>query len=52
MGPSFESDEVAGVIEKIVNLYVEKRHDDELFIDTYERIGIEPFKESVYGSAD
>ena len=52
MGPSFESDEVADVIEKIVNLYVEKRHDDELFIDTYERIGIEPFKESVYGSAD
>jgi sulfite reductase (NADPH) hemoprotein beta-component len=52
IGPSFESDEVADVIEKIVNLYVEKRHDDELFIDTYERIGIEPFKESVYGSAD
>ncbi len=52
MGPSFESDEVADVIEKIVNLYVEKRHDGELFIDTYERIGIEPFKESVYGSAD
>jgi sulfite reductase (NADPH) hemoprotein beta-component len=52
MGPSFEADEVADVIEKIVNLYVEKRHDGELFIDTYERIGIEPFKESVYGSAD
>ena len=52
IGPSFESDQVADVIEKIVNLYVEKRHDDELFIDTYERIGIEPFKESVYGSAD
>jgi sulfite reductase (NADPH) hemoprotein beta-component len=52
MGPSFESDEVADVIEKIVNLYVELRHDDELFIDTYERVGMEPFKERIYGPAN
>ncbi|MFN3713313.1 MAG: nitrite/sulfite reductase [Alcanivoracaceae bacterium] len=51
MGPSFETNEVPDVIEKIVNLYVAQRHDGELFIDTYERIGMEPFKESVYGSA-
>jgi sulfite reductase (NADPH) hemoprotein beta-component len=52
MGPSFEADEVPDVIEKIVNLYVARRQDDELFIDTYERIGMEPFKEAVYGTAD
>jgi sulfite reductase (NADPH) hemoprotein beta-component len=52
MGPSFESDEVADVIEKIVSLYVELRHDGELFIDTYERVGMEPFKERIYGSAN
>ncbi|MCC1496415.1 nitrite/sulfite reductase [Alcanivorax sp. 1008] len=52
MGPSFESDEVADVVEKIVNLYVELRHDGELFIDTYERVGMEPFKERIYGPAN
>ncbi|MEE4251890.1 MAG: nitrite/sulfite reductase [Alcanivoracaceae bacterium] len=52
MGPSFESDEVAEVVEKIVDLYVELRHDGELFIDTYERVGMEPFKERIYGSAN
>ncbi|MDF1630382.1 MAG: nitrite/sulfite reductase [Alcanivoracaceae bacterium] len=52
MGPSFESDEVADVVEKIVKLYVELRHDDELFIDTYERVGMEPFKERIYGPAN
>ena len=52
MGPSFESDEVADVVEKIVSLYVELRHDGELFIDTYGRVGMEPFKERIYGSAN
>ncbi|PKM22006.1 MAG: sulfite reductase [Gammaproteobacteria bacterium HGW-Gammaproteobacteria-14] len=52
MGPSFDTDEVADVIEKVVNLYVEQRLDGELFIDTYERIGMQPFKERVYDSAN
>ncbi|MFP1684351.1 nitrite/sulfite reductase [Alloalcanivorax sp. C16-1] len=49
MGPSFESHEVTGVIEKIINTYVDQRLENEPFIDTYERIGMDPFKESVYG---
>ncbi|MCG8393228.1 MAG: nitrite/sulfite reductase [Pseudomonadales bacterium] len=49
MGPSFESDEITDVIEKIIGLYVEKRLENEPFIDTYERIGMEPFKERIYG---
>ena len=49
MGPSFESYEVTDVIEKIINVYVDKRLENEPFIDTYERIGMEPFKEHVYG---
>ena len=36
------------VIEKILSIYVENRKGDELFIDTYRRIGIDPFKEKVY----
>ncbi|MCH2558543.1 MAG: nitrite/sulfite reductase [Alcanivorax sp.] len=49
MGPSFESHEVTGVIEKIINTYVDQRLENEPFIDTYERVGMDPFKESVYG---
>ncbi|MDX1803157.1 MAG: nitrite/sulfite reductase [Alcanivorax sp.] len=49
MGPSFEADEVTDVIGKIVDLYVEKRLENEPFIDTYERIGMDSFKERVYG---
>lgn len=50
MGPSFESNEVTDVIDKIVKLYVEQRLDaNETFIDTYERIGMAPFKERIYG---
>lgn len=48
LGPSFEADEVTNVLDKIVKLYVEQRIEGESFIDAYERIGIEPFKERVY----
>ena len=48
LGPSFGESEVPDVIEKILSVYVEHRKGDELFIDTYRRIGAEPFKEKVY----
>ncbi|MHC6225021.1 nitrite/sulfite reductase [Pseudomonas sp. X10] len=50
LGPSFAQDEMADVIEKLINVYVEKRTEDERFIDTYQRIGIDPFKERVYAA--
>ncbi|TBW32979.1 nitrite/sulfite reductase [Azotobacter chroococcum] len=50
LGPSFAQEEMAEVIEKIVTVYVEKRVEDERFIDTFRRIGIEPFKERVYAA--
>lgn len=52
IGPSFAQEEMPDVIEKIIKLYIELRHDDERFIDTFRRIGIEPFKERVYAKAD
>jgi len=52
LGPSFGRDEVTGVIEKILNVYVDKRIDGEEFLDTYNRIGIAQFKESVYAKAN
>ena len=48
LGPSFGRDDMPEVIEKILNVYVENRKGDELFVDTYRRIGLSVFKESVY----
>jgi len=48
LGPSFAQGEMPDVIEKIINVYVDQRTEDERFIDTYRRIGIDPFKERVY----
>lgn len=51
LGPSFGQDEVTSVIQKIVDVYVENRVEGEEFIDTFDRLGIEPFKERVYAKA-
>jgi len=48
LGPSFYREDVPDVIDKLLKVYVESRHDDERFLDTYRRIGIKPFKERVY----
>jgi sulfite reductase (NADPH) hemoprotein beta-component len=51
IGPSFARADMADVVEKLINTYIEYRHEDERFVDTVHRIGIEPFKQRVYGSA-
>ncbi|MBB5210279.1 nitrite/sulfite reductase [Microbulbifer hydrolyticus] len=51
LGPSFSRDEMPNTIGKILDVFVENRHPDELFIDTYNRIGLQPFKERVYAKA-
>ncbi|WP_313739688.1 nitrite/sulfite reductase [Pseudomonas sp.] len=50
LGPSFAQEQMAEVIGKLIDVYVEKRTEDERFIDTYQRIGIDPFKERVYAA--
>lgn len=50
LGPSFAQDVMPDVIEKIIGVYVEQRTEDEQFLDTYRRIGIDPFKERVYAA--
>ena len=47
---SFAQDDMADVIEKLIAVYVEQRTEEERFIDTYQRIGIDPFKERVYAA--
>ena len=48
IGPSFSASEVPGVIERIIETFVRYRESEELFVDTLQRIGLEPFKEVVY----
>ena len=51
IGPSFSRAEVTGSIEKILDLFTQARQQDETFLDCYRRIGIQPFKESVYANS-
>jgi sulfite reductase (NADPH) hemoprotein beta-component len=51
IGPAVSYDEVADVVEDIVAAYLELRaRPDEIFLETVERIGVEPFKERVYAT--
>ncbi|MHB1093852.1 nitrite/sulfite reductase [Thiobacillus sp.] len=48
IGPSFAAAEMPDVISSLINNYIDNRHDDERFIDTVRRVGIESFKTRVY----
>ncbi|RJF85383.1 nitrite/sulfite reductase [Sphingomonas cavernae] len=48
-GPGFDEDGVVDAIEKVTDTYKALREDGERFVDTYRRVGIEPFKEAIYG---
>jgi sulfite reductase (NADPH) hemoprotein beta-component len=52
IGPSFSEEEMPKVIKKIINTFVKNRYPDEVFIDCVTRIGLEPFKEEVYGKKE
>ena len=48
VGPGLPQSEVPAAIERIVDLYLEIRVDDERFLDTYRRVGMERFRAAVY----
>ncbi len=48
LGPSFGAAEVPAIIRKILQVYLTSRTAEETFLDTYNRIGLSPFKEQVY----
>jgi sulfite reductase (NADPH) hemoprotein beta-component len=50
LGPGLPQADVPGAIRKVVDTYLALREHEERFIDTYRRVGIDPFKEAVYGS--
>jgi sulfite reductase (NADPH) hemoprotein beta-component len=52
IGPSFAQHEVPWVVERLIEVYLAEREGEaERFVDAVQRIGIEPFKEHVYGHA-
>ncbi len=48
LGPSVPKAEVANTLERILRVYVERREDGERFLDTFRRIGLEPFRVQAY----
>ena len=50
-GRGLSSDRVVDAVEKLVNFYRENRLFNERFLDTYRRLGAEPFKEVLYEAA-
>jgi sulfite reductase (NADPH) hemoprotein beta-component len=51
IGPSFAAEEMPGVIQRLIDVYIAERTPEERFIDTVRRIGVAPFKAHVYGKA-
>ena len=50
IGPSFSAHQMPEVIDRILQVYLLERIENERFIDTARRIGITPFKEFVYAT--
>ena len=48
MGPGFTEHEIAGAVERVVNVYLAQRKPGERFLDAYRRIGMAPFKAAAY----
>ena len=50
-GRAVGRDAIAGVVERIVEVYLEQRaNEDETFLQTYRRIGMAPFKDRIYAA--
>ena len=48
-GPGFDEDGIVDAVERVTDKYLAVRTDGERFLDTYRRVGFEPFKEAIYG---
>lgn len=52
IGPSFSAEEMPGVVQRLIEVYVRERHEEERFIDTVRRLGVAPFKAHVYAEKE
>ncbi|GHF17176.1 sulfite reductase [Kordiimonas sediminis] len=48
LGPGFDENGIVDAVETVVAVYLGERQDGEKFLETYRRIGADPFKEAVY----
>ncbi len=48
-GPGFDYDGIVDAVETVTDTYLAQRDEGERFLDTYNRIGMAPFKEALYG---
>ena len=48
-GPGFDENGIVNAVETVTTVYERERQDGERFVDTYRRIGMNPFKEALYG---
>lgn len=51
LGPAFSRDQVADTVANLLSVYTDNRIEGESFLETYRRIGLDPFKERVYAQA-
>ncbi len=51
VGPGFSNGEIVDAVETILDTYVDIREEGERFIDTFQRVGMKPFKERLYADA-
>ena len=48
-GPGFDETGIVDAVETATEVYLKERDEGERFLDTYRRIGMEPFKAALYG---
>jgi sulfite reductase (NADPH) hemoprotein beta-component len=48
LGPGFDREAIVDAVENLVGTYKSLRRDGERFLDTYRRVGAQPFKERLY----
>ncbi len=51
VGPGFAYEDVVSAIETLIETYLDRRETGETFLQTYRRIGIAEFKETLYAAA-
>lgn len=52
IGRAVPAEEIPGILETILAVYLDARQPGERFIDTFRRIGIAPFKARIYGARE
>ena len=50
LGPSVAKDQITNAITNILEVYVQHRLEEEAFLNTVKRVGLEPFREKVYAN--